>query len=62
MSFEKDGFQDIIGIVKKTGDIINTINKKETENSNIFLNSSSTKSLVEYISSKYTPEQLQKEL
>lgn len=62
MSFEKGGFQDIIGIVKKTGDIINNINKKETENSNIFLNSSSTKSFIEYISSKYTPEQLQKEL
>ncbi len=57
-----DGFQDIIDVVKKTWETFQNINKKEDEDTDLFLNESSTQSFISYLNTTYTTEQLQKEL
>ena len=62
MWLEKEGLQNIFGIIQKTGDIIKNINKKESDNNNDFLNSPCTKAFIWYLNNTYTPEQLQQQL
>lgn len=57
-----EGFQGIVDMVKKTGDVFKNINKKEKEDNNTFLNESSTQSFISYLNTTYSPEQLEKEL
>ena len=57
-----DGFQDIIDVVKKTWETFKNINKREDEDTDLFLNESSTQSFISYLNTTYTTDQLQKEL
>jgi hypothetical protein len=50
--------KDIFDTIKKVTDSVKKFNEKDTS----FLQSQSTQSFIEYLNSKYKPEEIEKEL